>query len=310
MIVLLISAVQNILPAQQPVNIAGLQRQKPGPKAQSPQTKKAKVRTIGKKADASPSSESDSGDDSDLEVQEPDEPSPIPPSRPSEAVAAAKYDALMAVWSPRNKPPHVDKVKNALVTFKDIVKAIRDAWKESAQAMKMAENKGENDAATKTKEDVILRRRVINAVVTTALEKGHPRIVEKYVHSHPRPLTILADRCYGHRSQKRIVSFSCVILLVVDSRHSFLIMAISKGSSTCVRGLSLAFCPWQRREMESSSGSGSRLWSQGGRHSQYQGYVEDPTDTFPLGLNIMANGLSDLLRLLATTCLHCLPCVC
>lgn len=242
MVTLLSSAVQNILPVQQPVNITGLQKQKSVPKAQSSKTKEAKIRATGKKPNASPSSESDSGD-SDLEVQEADEPSPIPPTRPVEAVAAAEYDTLRAVWSPRNRPPHVDKVKSALVTFKDVVKAIRDAWKESVQKMKTAENKGETDAAAKIKADVILRRRVISAVVTTALEKGHPRIVEKYVHSLPCPLTLLADRCYGHRSQKRIVSFSIVILLVVDPQHVFLIMAISKGYFTCARRMSLAIYP-------------------------------------------------------------------
>lgn len=92
-----------------------------------------------------------------------------------------EYDTLRAVWSPRNRRPNADKVKNALVAFKDVVKRVRDAWKESSQAMKIAENKEENDRAAQLKKDVVLQRRLMDVVVSTTLEKGHPAIVEKYV---------------------------------------------------------------------------------------------------------------------------------
>lgn len=92
-----------------------------------------------------------------------------------------EYDTLQAVWSPRNRRPNADKVKNALVAFKDVVKRVRDAWKESSQAMKIAENKEENDRAAQLKKDVVLQRRLMDVVVSTTLEKGHPAIVEKYV---------------------------------------------------------------------------------------------------------------------------------
>ncbi|KAJ5211327.1 Zinc finger CCCH-type [Penicillium cf. griseofulvum] len=129
-------------------------------------------------------SESESSDESDLEIEAPDEPSPIPAVRPTEPEAAAQYDTLQAVWSPRNKWPGTDKVKNALVAYKDLVKSLRDAWKEQVQAMKLAENQDDNQKATKLKEKVISQRRTMDKIATTTLEMGHPNIVEK-LGEHP-----------------------------------------------------------------------------------------------------------------------------
>ncbi|BAE62298.1 unnamed protein product [Aspergillus oryzae RIB40] len=164
-------------------------------------TKKSASKASTKKPDgrsASSGSETDSSD-SELEIEAPEEPSPIPLVRPNEPEAAARYDALRAVWSPRNRRPHADKVKGALVAFKDVVKAVRDTWKEKSQAMKMAENKGENDKAAQIKKDVVLQRRLMDVVVSTTLDQGHPTIVEK--------------------SQKRIESLSRVISLVWTSAY-------------------------------------------------------------------------------------------
>lgn len=125
------------------------------------------------------------------------------------------------MWSPRNRRPHADKVKDALVAFKDVVKAVRDTWKEKSQAMKMAENKGENDKAAQIKKDVVLQRRLMDVVVSTTLDQGHPTIVEKYVLSLSLFLSLnnFAYRCDGHRSQKRIESLSRVISLVWTSAY-------------------------------------------------------------------------------------------
>lgn len=123
-------------------------------------------------------SDSGSSDESDLEA--PDEPSPIPPTRPTDPNAAAEFDTLQAVWSPQNKRPSADKIKGALVAFKDVIKRLRDIWKEQVQAMKLAENKGDNDKAAKLKQDVTLQRQIMEKIVTTTLSMGHPMIVEKY----------------------------------------------------------------------------------------------------------------------------------
>lgn len=138
-------------------------------------------------------SETDTSD-SELEVEEPEEPSPLPPIRPTDADGAAQYDSIKAVWSPRNRRPKAEKIKASLVAFKDVVKAVRDEWKTLSQAMKDAENQNANDKAAELRKKVVQQRQIMNVVVSTTLDKGHPVIIEKYVHCPPPPLTYLADR--------------------------------------------------------------------------------------------------------------------
>lgn len=174
-----------------------------GPKKQA-HTKKANAKTqMAKSRSGSPSS----SDNSDLEIEAPDEPSPIPATRPTEPIAAAEYDTLQAVWSPRNKRPTADKVKGALVAFKDVIKVLRDVWKDKVQAMKLAENQGNNEKSTHLKQDVALQRRIMDKIVIITMDMGHPMIVEKYVFPSLNFLvspTYPAHGCYGHRSPKQI----------------------------------------------------------------------------------------------------------
>lgn len=153
-----------------------IQAAKGGPKKQA---KPKKAGAKAQKIKSQPGSAS-SSDNSDLEIEAPDEPSPIPTTRPTEPVAAAEYDTLQAVWSPRNKRPAADKVKSALVAFKDVIKVLRDAWKDQVQAMKLAENQGNNAKAIQLKEDVALQRRIMDKIVIITMDMGHPMIVEKY----------------------------------------------------------------------------------------------------------------------------------
>lgn len=178
------------------------------PAGKKPSTKKAGPKTQKK---AKGQAESDSSEDSDLEIEAPDEPSPLPPTRPDDPIGAAEYDTIQAVWSPRNKWPTADKVKGALVAFKDVIKVLRDAWKDQVQAMKLAENQGDNAKATQLKESVALQRRIMDKIVVTTLNTGHSTIVEKYaspVNFVPSPTR---PRGYhGHRSPKRIENMTCV----------------------------------------------------------------------------------------------------
>ncbi|KAK5687968.1 hypothetical protein LTS12_028952, partial [Elasticomyces elasticus] len=167
-------------PIQVPPGTIGAQKQ---PKLQAKRSMQDTVEV---------SSDSDSDDSSGVEIEEPspEEPSPIPPTRPTEPLAAARYDTLQAIWSPRNRRPNAEKVKNALVAFKDVVKAVRDTWKESSQAMKTAENQGDSGKATQLKNQVVLQRRVMDVVISTTLEMGHPMIVEK-LGEHPMAVTAM-----------------------------------------------------------------------------------------------------------------------
>jgi hypothetical protein len=155
----------------------------PAPKkapAKKPQAKKTGVKGQKKQQEES---DSGSSDESDLEVDP--EPSPLPAIRSSEPLEAAHYDTIQAVWSPRNLRVPAEKVKASLVSFKDVVKGLRDGWKDQVQAMKTAENQGDNDKASKLKQTVALQRRIMEKIISTTLETGHPVIVEKY---DPRPL--------------------------------------------------------------------------------------------------------------------------
>jgi hypothetical protein len=96
-----------------------------------------------------------------------------------------------------------EKVKTSLVAFKDVVKGLRDGWKDQVQAMKSAENQGDNDKATKIKHAVALQRRIMEKIISTTLETGHPVIVEKY-DPHPlsffySPSTLSPCGWHGHR---------------------------------------------------------------------------------------------------------------
>ncbi|CAI7624957.1 unnamed protein product [Penicillium glandicola] len=166
-------------------------------------------------------SESESSDESDLEIEAPDEPSPIPPIRPTEPEAAAQYDTLQAVWSPRNKWPGPDKVKNALVAYKDLVKTLRDAWKEQVQAMKLAENQEDNQKATKFKEKVISQRRTMDKIATTTLEMGHPNIVEK-LGEHPMVVAALYSFLVDRFQAADFAGTLTINLLTLFSRFSTL----------------------------------------------------------------------------------------
>ena len=150
-------------------------------------SKASQPKKAAKKSQKARKEVSDSGtsDDSDLEVDP--EPSPLPPSRPTDSLEAAGYDTTKAVWSPRNLRVPAEKVKASLVAFKDVVKALRDGWKDQVQAMKTAENQGENEKATQIKQSVFLYRRTMEKVISTTFETGHPVIIEKYAPPAPVP---------------------------------------------------------------------------------------------------------------------------
>ncbi|PGH30741.1 hypothetical protein GX50_06503 [[Emmonsia] crescens] len=130
-------------------------------------------------SDASASSDSgDSDSSSDLEVAP--EPFPLPPLRPFDVEGGIKYDTLKAVWSPRNKQPPISTIRHALMLFSELVKGVRDTWKAQSELLKAAENQNQEDKIPGIKKEVVLQRRLIDLVVTTALEGGHPAIIQRF----------------------------------------------------------------------------------------------------------------------------------
>ncbi|PGH14959.1 hypothetical protein AJ80_05722 [Polytolypa hystricis UAMH7299] len=149
-----------------------------GVKRKRGRPKKVAAKPVAK-PDASDSSESnDSDSSSDLEVEP--EPSPLPATRPSDLEGAVRYDTLKAVWSPRNKRPPISVVRNSMMLFSELVKGVRDTWKARSEALKAAENQNLEDKIPAVKKEVISQRRLLDLIVNTTLEFGHPSIFQRY----------------------------------------------------------------------------------------------------------------------------------
>lgn len=199
-----------------PVSESVIAAKKPAKRQPAKKTTKKENKAKGASSESS---------DSELEIEAPPEPSPIPAVRPIEPIAAAVYDTLQAVWSPRNKRVSADKVKNGLMAFKEIIKTLRDSWKDQVQAMKNAENQGDNDKAAELRKGVILQRQTMDKIMTTAMEMGHPVIVEKYASPAPSPTLTLpfflryhefAHGCRDDISLNQIESIAHVNLFPVE----------------------------------------------------------------------------------------------
>jgi hypothetical protein len=173
------------------------------PKQPKIRAKKEPAKPLVKKeeptADGSASSGTDDSDDeSDLEVLH--EPSPLPAVRPEDVEGGVKYDTLKAVWSPRNMQPAASAVRDAMKLFSDLVKGVRDAWKSRSEALKAAENQNLEDSIPIIKKDVILQRRLLDLIVNTTLESGHPVLIQRYVHF---PFIMFLAGCFHYQSDCR-----------------------------------------------------------------------------------------------------------
>lgn len=168
--------------------------------------------------DSSSSSETEDSD-SDLEV-EMDEPSPIPPARPQDPEGGIRYDTLKAVWWPRNKQPAGSAVKNAMILFSDTIKSVRDTWKMRSEALKVAENQNQEDKIPAIKKDVIFQRRLLDLIINTTLEYGHPAFVARYVLFHlfvfPDPAHHCCRNNYSHGERWR--NNSIIVIFWMKSR--------------------------------------------------------------------------------------------
>lgn len=65
--------------------------------------------------------------------------------------------------------------------FSDLIKGVRDSWKAKSESLKAAENQNQEDKIPGMKKEVTLQRRLIDLIVTTALDGGHPAIIQRYV---------------------------------------------------------------------------------------------------------------------------------
>ena len=129
-------------------------------------------------SDSEEGSEYSTGSDEDLED---DDPSPLPSSRPSDPTKAIEYDALKAVWAPKNKILPADVIRSSLADYWDLMRRLRDQWKSEAASLQQAELRPENTTTAQLRESVNEKRRLIESCIRTALIHGHRDIIERYV---------------------------------------------------------------------------------------------------------------------------------
>lgn len=131
-------------------------------------------------------SDSDPDDDSDYssgseEETEPEEPSPLPQNRPTDLSKAIEYDAVKAVWAPRNKILSVAAIRTALGDFWAVVKGIRDRWKSETLELQQAEPKKNQQKINQLTSSIAEQRRLLDSCIRLTLTHGHQDITEKYV---------------------------------------------------------------------------------------------------------------------------------
>ncbi|KAG9788235.1 hypothetical protein ABEF93_005647 [Exophiala dermatitidis] len=128
-------------------------------------------------------SDPDSDDDLVIEDQEPPETTPalLCVSKPTDERGRALYDAVQAVWYPRNKPVPAEKIRSAIAAFGETVRGLRDAWKAKNDSLRKAEipNSPTASQAGQLKEDVARYRQVMESVMARSLLYGHPAIVKR-----------------------------------------------------------------------------------------------------------------------------------
>lgn len=127
------------------------------------------------------STTSPSETDSELEIEEAPEPIPqlLQGSAPQDPVKHSEWATLQAVWSPRNKPAIVERIRNGIAAYGELLKRLRNNWETQNEVLKKAEL---NNAPTDDlRRQVAESRTIVERVMITTLEWGHPSHIRKYV---------------------------------------------------------------------------------------------------------------------------------
>ena len=138
------------------------------------------------KNEGEPSSSEQSESEDELQVEEPEPeitPAPLtlaPPS-PTDVQARAKYDAVAAVWSPRNLSANPEKVKSGGQLYSDTIRKLRDAWKPENEALTAAENANNAAKVAILKEKVQSYRDTLKQILDRTDQYGHPAHLRQYV---------------------------------------------------------------------------------------------------------------------------------
>lgn len=157
-----------------------------GPRSVSSSTISQGLSNVESASSPESGSESESDEDSEYpsgseEDAEPEEPSPLPSNRPNDPVKAIEYDALKAVWAPRNRTLTGAAIRTALGEYWNIIKSIRDKWKSELIALQQAELKKDHAKTAQLARIVNEQRRLLGSCIRLTLDYGHQDIIEKYV---------------------------------------------------------------------------------------------------------------------------------
>ncbi|KEF62886.1 uncharacterized protein A1O9_00860 [Exophiala aquamarina CBS 119918] len=130
-----------------------------------------------------PDTGSDSSDDElTIEEEAPEmTPAVLTVSAPTDERGRAIYDAVSAVWSPRNKSVPAEKIRTGIAGFGDTVRSLRDSWKLKNDNLRKAElpNSPTASEATRLKEEAARYRSAMEIVMARSLTFGHPAVVKR-----------------------------------------------------------------------------------------------------------------------------------
>ncbi|EME46038.1 hypothetical protein DOTSEDRAFT_70133, partial [Dothistroma septosporum NZE10] len=150
----------------------------------------AGVSTVKREAESS-SSEDTSTDDDSVYSESEDEDSPLPPKRPDNPRAGVEYDTIKALWHSKRRPLTNDTIKKRLIEFWELMKTIRDRWKNDQEAVADAEEKKRTGELPLLQSRVKDQRDMVEAAFKAALKHGHRGIIEVLAEN-----TALVFLCY------------------------------------------------------------------------------------------------------------------
>lgn len=139
------------------------------------------------------SSDSESDYDSDSSASPPPEKSPLPAVKPTKAVDLVRYNTIKAVWFPRNKFVENNAILKGLAEFWEVVRTIRERWKNDREAVKKALEAKQESELPLLRERVENQLEMMEVVLKAAAEFGHPDLLSAYVYS---PALSLVPRTY------------------------------------------------------------------------------------------------------------------
>lgn len=167
------------LPKKHAKKVKRLKSAVSGSQAPSKSSTKIFSKSVTDPTSSSTTESSSSEDDSEYESSEEEEEEkfPLPGPRPQKAMSATRYDAVKAVWFPRNRSPSSQKIREGLKDFWEVVKTIRDRWKRDSDELKTAEEKKQKGEIPLLRERVQNQRDMMKHAMAAAIQHGHRDIV-------------------------------------------------------------------------------------------------------------------------------------